>query len=407
MKKIKFTSVLIALCAITFFSCEKQENPEPLSENSIEQPTVPEDILQKLEQAGFYTNEGVYKYKNGYIVEYDIFLTEKEIFEYDKNSETTINSKQYRTTNLVSGTKTIRVYIDPALGSFAINSLNKAISRYNALNLRLTFKRTTNSGSNEIRIIPVNIPGGFLASAGFPSGGNAFKTIKLNTYYYNNTTSRADTPSVLAHEIGHAIGFRHTDYANRSFSCGTGGNEGSAGVGAIHIPGTPTVPVANSWMLACSNGKDRPFIASDRTALVNLYKKITPTTQPVSFYRFFRGGAKGNHYYSTSRSTPSGYAYEGVQCKVFSQQTSGTIPLYRFYNSSAVNHLYKTNRNAVGGYRYEGVAGYIYPSGGSGRIPLYRFYNSTAVDHFYTTNRNEGNSAVGYSYEGVTGYVLR
>jgi hypothetical protein len=67
---------------------------------------------------------------------------------------------------------------------------------------------------------------------------------------------------------------RHTDYFNRNLSCGTGGggNEGSSGVGAIHIPGTPTKTFdAGSWMLACSSGTDRTFNANDKIALNYLY----------------------------------------------------------------------------------------------------------------------------------------
>ncbi|HAS41831.1 MAG TPA: peptidase, partial [Microscillaceae bacterium] len=67
---------------------------------------------------------------------------------------------------------------------------------------------------------------------------------------------------------------RHTDYFNRSISCGSGGNEGSAGVGAIHIPGTPTTNVnANtSVMNACFNsGSTGVFTSSDNTALNFLY----------------------------------------------------------------------------------------------------------------------------------------
>jgi hypothetical protein len=60
----------------------------------------------------------------------------------------------------------------------------------------------------------------------------------------------------------------------RRFSCGSGGNEGqsSTGVGAVHIPGTPTGPDAASWMLACiGNGIDRPFNANDLIALTYVY----------------------------------------------------------------------------------------------------------------------------------------
>jgi hypothetical protein len=43
-------------------------------------------------------------------------------------------------------------------------------------------------------------------------------------------------------------------------------------VGAVHIPGTPTGPDANSWMLACiANGVNREFNNNDKTALDYLY----------------------------------------------------------------------------------------------------------------------------------------
>jgi hypothetical protein len=60
---------------------------------------------------------------------------------------------------------------------------------------------------------------------------------------------------------------------SRRFSCGSGGNEGqsSTGVGAVYIPGTPTKGEKGSWMLACSDGTDRPFTAGDKTALSVVY----------------------------------------------------------------------------------------------------------------------------------------
>lgn len=113
-------------------------------------------------------------------------------------------------------------------------------------------------------------------SAGFPNGGNPASPIRLNTYYYNSSGQRADAATVIAHEIGHAIGFRHTDYMNRAFSCGSGGNEGDAGVGANPILGTPTDPSPGSWMLACSSNTDRPFTFYDRIALVTTYPGTYP-----------------------------------------------------------------------------------------------------------------------------------
>ena len=77
----------------------------------------------------------------------------------------------------------------------------------------------------------------------------------------------------MAHELGHCIGFRHTDYMNRSYSCGGSAvNEGASTVGAVHIPGTPTGPSSGSWMLACiGSNVNRPFTSADRTALAYVY----------------------------------------------------------------------------------------------------------------------------------------
>ncbi|HEX8314090.1 MAG TPA: M57 family metalloprotease, partial [Flavisolibacter sp.] len=115
-----------------------------------------------------------------------------------------------------------------------------------------------------------------LGSAGFPtSSGAPYNRIQMNTYHYSTSTGSTNVnyiATIMAHEMGHCIGFRHTDYMNRAYSCGGSTyNEGSAGVGAIHIPGTPTGPSASSWMLACSNGGNRPFTSADRTALNYLY----------------------------------------------------------------------------------------------------------------------------------------
>jgi hypothetical protein len=66
---------------------------------------------------------------------------------------------------------------------------------------------------------------------------------------------------------------RHTDYYDRSYSCGGSAvNEGASNVGAILIPGTPSTANAGSWMLACSNGGNRTFNSNDIVGLNYLYK---------------------------------------------------------------------------------------------------------------------------------------
>ena len=75
----------------------------------------------------------------------------------------------------------------------------------------------------------------------------------------------------ITHEIGHSVGFRHSDWFDR-FSCGSGGGESAGSTGAIHVPGTPTGRDTTSIMNACfSNSENGEFNGNDITALRNMY----------------------------------------------------------------------------------------------------------------------------------------
>ncbi|EPX58776.1 protease B [Cystobacter fuscus DSM 2262] len=130
--------------------------------------------------------------------------------------------------------------------------------------------RTPSTGCS-FTINAVLQPGMVGGSAGFPSGGLPYSTINIGAGLASYSVDVIE--HVITHELGHTIGFRHTDYYNRSISCGSGGNEGDAGVGAIHIPGTPTrANVGGSLMNSCFRSVETgEFASSDITALKALY----------------------------------------------------------------------------------------------------------------------------------------
>lgn len=281
MKKNKLFSVLgaIAISATFFTSCQTdqaQDNQEPDFAK----------VAEKLENLGFNTDElqkTTFNGVEGYAVEGDIFLTLDQINAMSPAVTITnqeVATEHYHSTNLVSTPRTISVYMDSQFNSTMQAAFDDALSRYNALGLDITFQRASSSGA-DIDILAEKMkraPGGYIIlgrSAGFPdASGNPATPIVLNTDIYNPRKGSvpADAATVIAHEIGHAIGFRHTDYMDRSFSCGGSySNEGDAGVGAVYIPGTPAGPENGSWMLACSSGNDRPFTSSDVTALTTVY----------------------------------------------------------------------------------------------------------------------------------------
>lgn len=281
MKKNKLFSVLgaVAISATFFTSCQTdqtQDNQEPDFAK----------VAEKLENLGFNTDElqkTTFNGVDGYAVEGDIFLTLDQINAMSPAVTITnqeVATEHYHSTNLVSTPRTISVYMDSQFNSTMQAAFDDALSRYNALGLDITFQRASSSGA-DIDILAEKMkraPGGYIIlgrSAGFPdASGNPATPIVLNTDIYNPRRGSvpADAATVIAHEIGHAIGFRHTDYMDRSFSCGGSySNEGDAGVGAEYIPGTPAGPENGSWMLACSSGTDRPFTSSDVTALTTVY----------------------------------------------------------------------------------------------------------------------------------------
>jgi hypothetical protein len=234
---------------------------------------ITQETLSKIKALGFSTNN-VQIIDEGYLVEGDIILTPESLNERPTSPMLRIAAEeQYRTFNLVTGLpRTIIVSTSGSIPTLLSQGINAAIARYEAENLGLSFVRGGSSGGGDINIRVVNT-GQYIASAGFPTGGNPYNEIKYAKTYTRGYSLEFVT-TVLAHEMGHCIGFRHTDYMNRANSCGTGGNEGqeTTGVGAVLIPGTPSGPDAASFMLAClSATTNRPFNANDKIALDYLY----------------------------------------------------------------------------------------------------------------------------------------
>src|SRR5438552_3231477 len=150
MKKTIY-SLFLLLCAV-LISCQpdKEDIKKPNNTN------VPESIVAKLQKAGFDTSEGLFRYKNGYMVEYDILLTETQIDDLINSKANAKNARveHYRTNNLVTGTpRTLGVFMDTGFGNYMQNAFDLALARYNAQNLSLSFQRVSSSAAASISII--------------------------------------------------------------------------------------------------------------------------------------------------------------------------------------------------------------------------------------------------------------
>ncbi len=267
----RFTTLAsMALIIAGLNSCAKKQDETNLTQG------LSQDIQQKIINLGF-SPENAFAVEDGFIVEGDIFLTAEDLEGHTHGNTPSLiiaEDEQYNTFNLVTGLpRTITVTTSGNnITQRLSDGIDGAIARYNAETLGLTFVRGGSSGGGTINIRVVNT-GQYIASAGFPSGGNPYPEVKYAKTYTTNSYSVGFVTTVIAHEMGHCIGFRHTDWMNRAYSCGTGGSEGAGTIGAVQIPGTPSGPDAASWMLACmsSASTNRPFNNNDKTALDYLY----------------------------------------------------------------------------------------------------------------------------------------
>ncbi|HEX8824213.1 MAG TPA: zinc-dependent metalloprotease [Archangium sp.] len=235
---------------------------DPQSEN--------QEIVSNLIEAGFpaadiqIINDDVYVGNDAQVS----LAASREMLQPGKES-----AEQYRTTNLVSSSVT-KICIVPTsqFNSYSRLSagLDLAIENYNSQNL--SFVMVRGSAADCSATISARTTSGTGGSAGFPTGGKPYGTINIGVGLQNYSDDVNE--HVITHELGHCIGFRHSDYYDRSISCGgSASNEGASNVGAILIPGTPTdARVGGSIMNSCFRSTESgEWSSSDKTALSYLY----------------------------------------------------------------------------------------------------------------------------------------
>ncbi|MDC7995816.1 M57 family metalloprotease [Altibacter sp. HG106] len=287
MKNLKFGLLGALALSLVLVSCSKDEETQPNETNPTANLTkeVPQhlvDVLDKMEMNTNFVRYGTFHFPDGtteerIFVEEDVVLTEDQILDFGKQLADATDERQYRTFNLVSQGRNISIigYTggSQALSSKARTALQWAVNNYNRLNgVSISFTLTfgTNYQSKDMVVYDnsINNPGGAGGSAGFPSNGLPYKFVQI---YNLDGYSTNVNEHVITHEIGHSVGFRHTDWFSRQ-SCGQNVNEGSGSVGAVHVNGTPTGYDSSSIMLACfSSGASGEFNSNDITALNNMY----------------------------------------------------------------------------------------------------------------------------------------
>lgn len=122
--------------------------------------------------------------------------------------------------------KTVSIYADATVPAMWLNALDSAIVQLNGVNHGIRYTRQRSSTGATTRVTTNNVTSSTIASAAYPSYyGQPGSKITINLYH--NSLPESKKIFAITHELGHTIGFSHSNGTYGLLIEGTGSDAGS------------------------------------------------------------------------------------------------------------------------------------------------------------------------------------
>lgn len=254
------------------FSCEKNEELNSDKPSSIKITKLNESVIQKILEQGYKLNE-IIECNDFYLVQGDIIFSKDSDSYLDSNSHNPVG-RHASTNNLISADyRVITVSIDSSIPRSGVDDWRTAISDAmnewsNIAGCSIYFVESYFPNPDIIIKSDNNtLPNNVIASAGFPENNKAYNQVLISLDFNSNTNvSESSKKHNIAHELGHCIGFRHTNWDING--------EGASTVGANYIPNTPTQDSNSVMNGGTANYSWNGFSTYDISAVKYLYNDI-------------------------------------------------------------------------------------------------------------------------------------